>query len=721
MTLVKPLALFAAAVAGAAHASPPLVIPPAPKEPFSETVFGHRMDDPYRWMEDAAEAPRLREWMSAVGTATAQELRALPERGVFLDLLQAASKAGVVYSDAQSAKSRVFALRRDPGAAVPKLIVRGENGQDLVLLDPATGAENGTEGASGTRAIASYAPSPDGSLVAVMVGQGGGELGNFAILDAATGAERTRLTGQTFGDFELSWLAQDLVSYTRVGAGAGSGKDPLIDMQAMVVELRDGGATEHLVLGNQFGGGPAFAPQEFPLILPAGDTGLALGLAVGARADARLMVARLDDLRAGRPLWKPLAEYDDQVGRVAVFGDYAYLLSTKAASSGEVIRRRITGETIGAPEQVLAGGELILSELVATRGGVYVKGARDGASSLLYLANGSGAPEALALPFESELMDLTADPDGSSVVFGLQGWTTTTRSFRATGTKITSLELDSANWMPTQSFLATREEATSMDGTRVPMVILRKPGAAGRSVPTIVEGYASYGITTTSPFSFPLLSPWVERGGAFVFCGARGGGERGRAWHESGRAANKPTAQDDFNACARRAHELGVASPATTLAMGSSAGGLLVPGAVLRAPELYAGLMPRVAILNPTRLAAAPNGPNQFAEMGDPSTEDGFNALLIQDSVAALATAKDVPNTLITVGLNDTRVVPWMSAKFAATAAERFGARRSILMRVDASQGHGMGSSRESQIQEFADAFAWGWQQASTSAPQLPE
>ena len=98
-----------------------------------------------------------------------------------------------------------------------------------------------------------------------------------------------------------------------------------------------------------------------------------------------------------------------------------------------------------------------------------------------------------------------------------------------------------------------------------------------------------------------------------------------------------------------------------------------MPPAVLKRPDLFAALVPRVAILNATRLGAAPNGANQFAEMGDPATEAGYRGLAAMDAYLMLAEAKDMPDTLITVGLNDKRVAPWFAAKFAARASQRFG------------------------------------------------
>ena len=696
-SLLLPLMLGAAS--GAA-------LPVAPVQPFTEERFGHRIDDPYRWMEDPAQAAQLQAWMKQAGEATRARLRALPERAAFKALLEEATRAGVAYSATQSAGGRLFYLRRDPDATVPKLVVRDRDGSDRVLVDPGAGAR-------GARAVASFTPSPDGTLVAVLLGEGGGEIGHFAILDVADGSERWRLDGTTFGDFELSWLAPDLVAYTRGTNAPESGRDPLLDTQAMVVALTAKGPVERIGLGTQLTDGPRFEPQEFPAIFARGSGGLALGLGLGARADTRILVTTVDALRNGAPRWQTVAEYDDQVAISDLFGDYVYYVSTREASNGAIYRRRVHADGIGPVEMVLAASELILSDVVAARDGVYVMGSRDGVSQLLFLAGGGGTPQPVALPFESELVDAEVDADGNSLVFGLQGWTTTRRSYRVTGGKIESLGLDSANWGRTQAFVAQREEAISRDGTRVPMVVLRKPGAPGVPVPTVIEGYGSYGILTTSPFSTPFLAPWIERGGAMVFCGTRGGGERGRAWHEGGRAANKPNAHDDLAACAQRTHALGVATPATTIVTGTSAGGLLAPPVAMKHPELFAGLMPRVAILNPTRLEAAPNGANQFAEMGDPRTREGFEALLAQDAYTMLAKARDLPDTLVTVGMNDSRVVPWMAAKFAARANARFGDRREVLLRVDTSQGHGIGSSRDVQIEEFADAFAWAWDQAA--------
>src|SRR3546814_6977131 len=48
-----------------------------------------------------------------------------------------------------------------------------------------------------------------------------------------------------------------------------------------------------------------------------------------------------------------------------------------------------------------------------------------------------------------------------------------------------------------------------------------------------------------------------------------------------------------------------------------------------------------------------------------------------------------------------------MSAKFGALAQSIFGDNRLILIRAETEGGHGIGSARDLEVQEFADIFAF--------------
>jgi prolyl oligopeptidase len=209
-----------------------------------------------------------------------------------------------------------------------------------------------------------------------------------------------------------------------------------------------------------------------------------------------------------------------------------------------------------------------------------------------------------------------------------------------------------------------------------------------------------------------LLPPRQSRGISHLI---RGGGERGRLWHEGGRSANKPNGHADYIACAKKLKANGISPVSGVVATGTSAGGTLVPPAVFKAPDLFAAMVPRVAMLNVSRLGVAMNGANQFDEFGDPNTPEGFKALVAMDAYQMLTAAASIPDTLLTIGLNDKRVSPWMSAKFAARAQVKFGDKRTVLLRAETDGGHGVGTAEEARSAEFADIYAFAWDRSRVS------
>ena len=65
------------------------------------------------------------------------------------------------------------------------------------------------------------------------------------------------------------------------------------------------------------------------------------------------------------------------------------------------------------------------------------------------------------------------------------------------------------------------------------------------------------------------------------------------------------------------------------------------------------------------------------------------------------------PAVMLTHGINDTRVDPWMSAKMAARLLAATSSGKPIYLRLDYDGGHGIGSSRKQKNEETADIFAF--------------
>ncbi len=679
-------------------------------EPLRETLFSEAIEDPWRWMERADRAAEVEAFIRGASAHTVAQLAALPGRARLRERIAAAYQAGIRYGDLEVGRGAVFYRRTDPDAQLAKLVMRTPDGAERILYDPEAGGARGP-------AINNYSVSPDGRTVALHTAAGGAEVGAIRFIDVATGRNLPDTLEPVWGEFEAVWLDDRTVAFTRMATGAAAA-DRLQDMRLFVHRL--GGGDSEPLLGRDVPGSPVFAPQEFPLVEASERSDWVIGFGVGARADGRVFVARRADLAAGRPQWRAIADYSDQVAGAAVAGDTLFLRSTRNAPNGAILAIDLArGGDLASAATLMPAGDFILTAMVAMANGLYVVGQTDGISRLFFLAPGA-APVEVGLPMQGLVAGQAASADGSQLSFGMVDWFTAPRWFTAEGTGVRPLGLDSASYQGVAGATQIRETASSADGTRVPMAILLPVRRGSGPLPLLLEGYGSYGINTAEPYYAQNVFGLLEAGGAVAFCGTRGGGERGRAWHEAGRSANKPAAHSDFIACGERLVELGLTAPDRMTVIGTSAGGLLAPAAALARPDLFGALVANVAILNPIRLAAAENGPNQYAEMGDPNIEEGFRALLVSDAYQRLATSADMPDTLLVVGLNDRRVEPWMSAKFAARALDRFGASRLVLIRTDPEAGHGIGSARDQTVEQWADIHAFVLSQAGAEGFAAP-
>ena len=174
------LLLAASAVWAQTPASPPV----APVRPVQNTYFGTTVIDPYRWMEKLDD-PEVKTWFQSQADYTNNVLARLPGRAALLARIQALDNACVLLGDVQTAGGKYFYRQSAPGDVSAKLCVRdGQHGAERVLLNPQTLTQNGVH-----FSIDYFAPSPDGSLVAVGLSPGGSEASTMRILKTADGSE----------------------------------------------------------------------------------------------------------------------------------------------------------------------------------------------------------------------------------------------------------------------------------------------------------------------------------------------------------------------------------------------------------------------------------------------------------------------------------------------------------------------------------------------------
>lgn len=691
------LAATAAAAIGAGLAAEPVSVR---TEPVTETIHGITLTDEYRWMEDPANSAEMLAFIAAENARTRAMLDALPERAWFGQRLSEISSNLERIGGYKHCGDIALFARTRAGEQLPKLHIRDAGGE-RPFLDPA--ALTGDPLA----AFGSYEIAPDCRRVSVHVSSGGSEAGKVLLIDIATGQPIGPAIERIWGEFSVSFIGADKVLYTQMAVPA-EGVDPITGMTAFIASVT--GAAPVQVMGN----GMLIPPEVFPLVVaPAGEP-FVIGAGIGARADNEFWIAPAASLHAGAPQWRKVAGLDDKVFYAAVRGRDFFVQTTKTNPAGTLLRYPLGDDgTPGTPEVVFEGSpERLLRGFESAGDGIYVGASRDGAGQLWFLPDGRGPAQEVALPFEGSIFGLSADVDRKGASLTMGGWTQGTTALRVRDGVVTRTGLAAEVWEGAQGIGVTRVDVTSKDGTSVPMVVLRRKGASGRT-PTIVEGYGAYATDNVEPVYVREQMAWLDKGGAFAWCGTRGGGERGRDWYEGGRGPNKPRGMEDLAACAEALTAMGIAPEGGPLVTGASMAGVLVPTAALRHPEAFGAMVTRVGVVNPARIGAAENGANQFAEIGDPANPQQFRDLVAMDAYHMItASPAPPPPTLMTIGLNDRRVVPWMTAKWVARARAKWP-DAAIYLRGETQAGHGVGTAEDVRSAQAADTYAFAWAQQS--------
>jgi prolyl oligopeptidase len=692
-------------------AATPAVVPARPSgPPIARTVdvvdkqFGLALADPYRWMEGHDNAEHTA-WLRAQGEHAARQLATIPGRDKLHARLRELGLGVTAVFNVQLGGKRLFHYVFPANAQLAKLAVREADGSTRILVDPEQ-LSTPDEHVS----LNAYSASPDGALVAYVISKGGGERGVLHVMDVTTGKDLPDQIDRIWGESAASWLPDSKRFFYTQLAVPQPGVDPMKNQIARLHVLGTPVDRDVTILGRDAGATWKLAPEEWPgLWAPRGSAWI-VAYAGGARSEVRVAVAKLAELDtsgASKTPWRIVADYADGIESAIPRGGRLYLTTYKDAPNRKVI-------SVPLAQPALAAARVEIAEDPnATLSGTYA--ARD-ALYVLHQAGGlarvsrwpwRGKPVALALPYEGWAPDLATDLSRDGIVFQLEGWLRPGTYFRYDAKQLAPAGLASSTTADVSAIIAEEVEATSADGTKVPLSILRRKDAAldGRH-PTILYAYGGYGASQTPGFSASRVA-WIERGGVYAIAHVRGGGEKGRRWQDDGSRDKKLNGVRDFIACAEYLVAKKYTAPARLAIHGVSMGGVLVGRALTERPDLFGAAQLAVGIVNPLRILEAENGANQKGELGDPTTEAGYRAIAEMDPYLHVAAGTAYPAVIFTIGLNDHRVAPWMTSKMAARLAASTTSKRPVLVRVDTKAGHGVGSTREQGFAERADVWSF--------------
>lgn len=288
-----------------------------------DLVYGHRVADPYRWLEDDASEQTIA-WLRAQDLLFAQHAWGWAGRdrlrGRLAQLLDHETVSTPVWR-----RDRCFFTRHRPGHEHPLLVVR-QGGEERVLMDPMV-LDPG-----GLITLDAWQPSWEGELVAIQMSKAGTEQGALVVLDVATG-DRVGgpITGVRYSP--VAWLpGGEAFYYVR----------SLPDSNPASSQLHQDGRLHRCVWFHRIGTDAAEDPLVFGVdedeptrpgvsITPDGRGWWSRNYGTGTRND--LWVAELSSSDPNAPQFTAVQRGVDAVTTLHIHHDgYAYLRSNLGAS-----------------------------------------------------------------------------------------------------------------------------------------------------------------------------------------------------------------------------------------------------------------------------------------------------------------------------------------------------------------------------------------------------
>ena len=700
--------------AGAAKVAGVEVPAPLPAVESVEQFWGQPVSDPWRHLENLAD-PAVQTWLRQQAAATELILGRLPGRADLLRRLQEIDSdvpgqlAGVVRCQDGS----LFYLRRNPGEEQFLIVHRAApEAPDVVVVDPRWPRHGGGPAA----AVMDFQPSPDGRRLAFSLQVAGAELGTLHVIDVASGRALSEpRPGVRYP--QVSWRSDSSgFFYTRLR----DGWQALPPAQRLLNQTRhfrdlglaaDGSATDRLVMSAAQAPGLSLAEHAHPGVFEIPGTPWAgVWVSHGVERFGSLALAPLSDVLEGRARWRLVAQRADEVTAYGIAADSLYLLSTRGAPRGQVLRVPLDAPDLKRASVAVAQGAGVLVGMAAARDALYLT-RRDGARVGLYrLPHAAGTLQAVKLPVDGRVGLRHAHPLQDGALLAVGSWTQATRTWNyepALG-EARPLRLEAeGRYDVLRGYVAHELMVPGHDGVPIPVSLVMREGLAldGHN-PTLLFGYGAYGIPN-DPFLNPHWLAWLERGGIYAVAHVRGGGALGREWHEAGRKSTKPNTWKDAISVAQWLVDKRYTRPARLGIWGGSAGGILVGRAVIERPDLFAAAVPAVGVMDTLRAERMPGGQANVPEFGTVTRQEDFAALLEMSSYHQLREGLRLPAVMLLHGVNDGRVEVWQSAKFASRLAALESTDRPVLLNLDYEAGHGQGSTREQSRRQMADIWAF--------------
>jgi prolyl oligopeptidase len=671
--------------------------PKAKVAPVEDTVQGHKIIDPYRYLENPND-PETKLYVEQELSYTRSLLDPLPGRDKIKARLSQLLEIGTVGPPQMGGKF-YFHTRREGNQNQPVLYVSERlDGEDRVLVDV------NKMSADGTVALDWWFAAEDGKYVAYGTSASGSEESTLHLIDSATGKvlpdsiDRTRFAS-------VAWMKDSSgFYYTRhPKKGEVPAGEEVYHVKVFYHQIGSDPAKDPLVFDE------AKNPQDIPNVnLSEDDRWLLINVQHGWTKTEMY----LQDLRSKNPPLQITTGQDFLYGG-EFFQGKLYITTNEDAPHYRVFVADAANAKRQNWKEIIPPSDAVLQDASVTGGKLLAQYEHNATSELkLFTLEGKKIGD-ISLPAIGDVFSASGRYDRNEIFFGFQSFTAPPSIYRvdlndrksALWAKVDAPSIDPAAYDVQQVWYSSK------DGTKVPMFIVNKKGVEknGKN-PTLLTGYGGFNISLKPTFNRSMYL-WMEHGGIYAVANLRGGAEFGEDWHRAGMLEKKQNVFDDFIAAGEYLIAQKYTDKDHLAIQGGSNGGLLMGAMITQRPDLFRAVVCAVPLLDMLRYQNFQIAKLWIPEYGSSEDAKQFEWLYAYSPYHHVKAGQEYPAILFLTGDTDTRVDPMHAKKMAALmqAEAKNGASkdRPILLRIETKAGHGQGKPVTKQIEENTDMYSF--------------
>ncbi|HMP98453.1 MAG TPA: prolyl oligopeptidase family serine peptidase, partial [Cyclobacteriaceae bacterium] len=628
-----------------------LIYPVSQKVDTIDVYFGTEVPDPYRWLEDD-KSEATAQWVTAQNEVTfgylnnitfRDEVRARLGEIQNYERISAPRKQGdyYYYSKNSGLQNHNVQYRK-----------KTEDGAEEVFIDP------NTFSADGTTSLAGMFFSKDGSLLTILIQEGGSDWRKAVTMRA----EDKTVIGDTLRDLKftgIAWKGNEGFYYSRY---ENNELFSVVNYNKVFFHKLNTPQSEDKVV---FDGGAMKPQRRGGAYLTEDERFLILTTSVSTTGN-ELYIQDLSDPKS--KLVPVVTNFSNNHSVIDNDGTRLIIRTNLNAPNSKVVEVDFKNPAVANWKDIIPEAEEPIQSLSTAGRKLFVGYLKDAKTQIKQFDNKGKLEREVELPGIGSAGGFGGRWEDNEVYYSFTSFTYPPTIFKydiASG-KSTEYSRPKVQFNP-DDFETKQIFYTSKDGTRVPMFIVHKKGLEmnGKN-PTWLYAYGGFNVSQTPSFSTSRVV-WLENGGVFALPNLRGGGEYGKKWHDAGTKMNKQNVFDDFIAAAEYLINENYTSSNYLAIAGGSNGGLLVGATMTQRPELMKVAFPAVGVMDMLRYHKFTVGAAWAYDYGTADdSKEMFEYLRKYSPVHALQPGVAYPATLVTTADHDDRVVPAHSFKFAA-------------------------------------------------------